>query len=89
MNFYHANPGPVKGFSETIDSWQSLGAAARNVLAFVARAEARALLWKCRELDLHEAVDELQIAAEKSGLIDQLGQDRVQGIIAKAFRAVR
>jgi hypothetical protein len=30
---------------------------------FVARAEARALLWEEGELDLHDAVDELQAAA--------------------------
>ena len=34
---------------------------------FVARAEARALLWKCCEFDLYEAVDILQYAAERAG----------------------
>jgi hypothetical protein len=56
---------------------------------FKARAEARALLWKCCEIDLHDAVDVLQADAERDGLIDQLGQDRVQQIIADAFHGVR
>jgi hypothetical protein len=55
----------------------------------IARAEARALLWQAGELDLHEAVDELQAAAEVSGLVDELGQDGVQAVIAKAFGGVR
>jgi hypothetical protein len=55
----------------------------------ISRAEARALLWQAGELDLHEAVDELQAAAEESGLIAELGQDAVQAIIAEAFEAVR
>jgi hypothetical protein len=57
--------------------------------AFAARAEARALLWKCCEFDLQEAVDVLQADAERAGLIDQLGQDRVQQIIADAFHSFR
>jgi len=52
-------------------------------------AEARALLWQACEFDLHEAVDELQRAAERDGLVAELGQDAVQAIIAKAFEAVR
>ena len=56
---------------------------------FKARAEARALLWKCCAFDLYEAVGILQYAAERAGLIDQFGQDRVQQIIADAFHEVR
>jgi hypothetical protein len=56
---------------------------------FIARAEARALLWKTGELELHEAVDELQAAAVASGLVAELGQDEVQAIMAKAFAVVR
>ena len=56
---------------------------------FTARCEARALLWKTLEIDLHEAVDELQAAAVASGLVAQLGEDQAQAIIAKAFEAVR
>jgi hypothetical protein len=59
------------------------------LLAFKARAEARAILWAACEIDLHEAVDVLQADAERAGLIDQLGQDRVQQIIADAFHEVR
>jgi hypothetical protein len=64
---------------------------ARTVLSpvavFVARAEARAILYAACVIDLHEAVDILQAAAEASGLLDELGQDGVQTIIAKAFEA--
>jgi hypothetical protein len=56
---------------------------------FRARAEARALLWRCSAFDLHEGVDILQIAAKRTGLIDQIGQDRVQAIIARAFHQMR
>jgi hypothetical protein len=56
---------------------------------FIARAEARALLWQTGEFDLHTAIDELQAAAERYGLVAKLGQDAVQAIIAKAFEAVR
>jgi hypothetical protein len=56
---------------------------------FIARAEARALLWQAGEFELHEAVDELQAAADRQGLLAELGQDAVQAIIAKAFEAVR
>ena len=55
----------------------------------IARAEARALLWQAGELDFHEAVDVLQASAEASGLVDELGQDAVQAIIAQAFETVR
>ena len=40
-------------------------------------------------MDLHEAVDELQAAAEATGLVDERGQDAVQAIIAKAFERLR
>ena len=56
---------------------------------FIARAEARALLWQSGEFDLPEAVDVLQTAAERDGLVTLLGQDAVQEIISKAFGAVR
>lgn len=59
------------------------------LLAFTARAEARALLWKCCEIDLHEAVDILQHAAVRTGLVETIGQDRVQAIMAEAFHKVR
>jgi hypothetical protein len=54
--------------------------------AFRARAEARAALYKAGELDLHEAVDALQETAITRGLVDQIGQDAVQAIMARAFK---
>ena len=66
------------------------GAARPSPLAvFVARAEARAMLWAAGEFDLHEAVDVLQAAAERDGLIATLGQDRVQQILRDAFHQFR
>ena len=56
------------------------------LLAFVARAEARAMLFAAGELDLHGAVDGLQSAAERDGLVDHIGQHAVQEIVAAAFR---
>jgi hypothetical protein len=55
------------------------------VLVLKARAEARALLWQAGEFDLHEAVDKLQVDAERDGLVDKIGQDAVQQILADAF----
>lgn len=55
---------------------------------FVARAEARALLWQAGEFDLNTAVDELQAAAERDSLVDRISQDKVQAIIAEAFAKV-
>jgi hypothetical protein len=59
------------------------------VLAFTARAEARALLFATGEIDLHSAVDALQAAAVASGLVAEIGQDEVQAIMAAAFHRVR
>lgn len=59
------------------------------LLVFKARAEARALLWQAGELSLHDAVDVLQAAAERDGLVEQIGQEKIQRIIAEAFEAVR
>jgi hypothetical protein len=56
-----------------------------SLTVFEARAEARAILWAACEIDLYEAVDVLQADAVRDGLVDQLGQDRVQQIIADAF----
>lgn len=60
-----------------------------SLAVVIARAEARATLWQVGELDLHEAVDELQAAAVVSGLVAKLGQDEVQRLMAEAFRKVR
>jgi hypothetical protein len=56
------------------------------VAAFRARAEARAYLFSIGDMDLLEAVDGLQADAEASGLVDHIGQDEVQRIMADAFR---
>jgi hypothetical protein len=53
------------------------------------RVRARALLWSAGELELPEAVDELQVAAERDGLVAGVGQDEVQRLMAEAFAAVR
>jgi hypothetical protein len=67
-----------------------LSAAAKKLVdpihAFNARCEARALLWSIGEIDLHSAVDQLQLDAERDGLVERIGQDTVQEIIADAFR---
>jgi hypothetical protein len=58
-------------------------------LVFVARAEARALLWQANFMDLHEAVDKLQADAERDGLVAAIGQDRLQQILSAEFAKVR
>jgi hypothetical protein len=58
--------------------------------AFELRCWARARLWQAGEInDLHDAVDVLQECAVAWGLVESIGQDRVQEIIAAAFDAVR
>jgi hypothetical protein len=56
---------------------------------FKARALARAHLYAAGEFDLHDAVDVLQEAAIGSGLVEQIGQDAAQAIIAAAFAPAR
>jgi hypothetical protein len=56
---------------------------------FAARADARAYLWSIGEFDLPEAVDALQAAAVRDGLINRIGQDGVQAMLADAFRPYR
>jgi hypothetical protein len=66
------------------------GAARPSALAvFTARCEARALLRAVGEIDLHPAIDELWAAAERDGLVNKLGPDEVQRILADAFAPVR
>jgi hypothetical protein len=52
---------------------------------FNLRCWARAYLWAAGQLGLHEAVDKLQADAERDGLVDAIGQDWVQQLIASAF----
>ena len=57
---------------------------------FTARAQARAHLWCEGEFpDLHSALDPLQAAAERTGVIDRIGMDATQAILSRAFAAVR
>ena len=56
---------------------------------FRARCEARALLYAAGDLDLYEAVDDLQAAAIESGLVAAIGQDTVQAVMAEAFEGAR
>jgi hypothetical protein len=56
---------------------------------FIARAEARALLWHTGELDLHPCVDELWAAAVRDGLVAKLGPDKVQQLLADIFAPLR
>jgi hypothetical protein len=55
---------------------------------FCLRCWARATLFAAGEFDLHAAVDVLQEDAERSGLIEQCGQDFVQRMMADAFHSV-
>lgn len=52
---------------------------------FRARCEAKAMLYAAGEIDLIEAVDELQRSAAESGLVAEHGQDVVQQVMARAF----
>jgi hypothetical protein len=56
---------------------------------FTVRCETRAYLYGECELTLHEAVDVLPAAAADLGLIETIGQDRVQSIMADAFRPIQ
>lgn len=56
---------------------------------FRERCEARALLWCSGFLHLHDAVDELERSAVDSGLVNEIGHDAVQKIMADAFEARR
>jgi hypothetical protein len=52
---------------------------------FRERCEARAILVEACLFDLQDAVDGLQRAAVASGLVDGIGQDAVQKMMADAF----
>jgi hypothetical protein len=57
-------------------------------VVFVARAEARALLWRADELALADAVDDLLLAADFDGLTAKVGEGALQAIVAWAFACV-
>ena len=56
---------------------------------FQVLCESRALRWQAGDLTLADAVDWLQDIAAKNGLVQAIGQDAVQLIMARAFAAVR
>jgi hypothetical protein len=64
-------------------------ASADLITVFQERCWARARLFAEGELELHEAVDELQNNAMGNGLVAAIGQDRVQWLMSDAFGAVR
>jgi hypothetical protein len=55
---------------------------------FRERCETRAILVEACVFDLQQAVDGLQEAAEFYGLVDDIGQDAVQPMMAEAFAKV-
>jgi hypothetical protein len=57
------------------------------LVAFRARADARAHLVTAGEMDLHDAFDELQRDAERTGLVREYGQDLIQQVMAAAMQA--
>jgi hypothetical protein len=59
------------------------------IAVFRERCWARARLFAEGEIELHDAVDELQNSAMRDGLVAVLGQDRVQQFMSDAFGAVR
>src|SRR5258706_13258381 len=52
---------------------------------FRARAEAKVLLIQNGYQELQSAVDELWAAAERAGLVDELGADAVQWVLSERF----
>jgi hypothetical protein len=55
---------------------------------FGLRCEARAILVEACVYDLQDAVDKLQDDAVLTGLVDDIGQDAVQAMMARAFAIV-
>ena len=47
------------------------------------------MLYRAGEINLHTAVDRLQWDAKDNGLVNELGQDAVQAIMAAAFAPVQ
>jgi hypothetical protein len=70
-----------------------IAASARKLVdpieAFKARCEARAYLFAIADLDLHTAVDQLQLDAERDGLVNACGQDHIQQVLSAAFNPYR
>lgn len=62
-------------------------AAAAIEARFAELCDNRALLYVGGVLDLHEAVDELQAYAKLTGVVDRIGQNEAQHVMAMAFAA--
>lgn len=65
-----------------------VGSDDRLLSTFLERCEARAILVMNYQMGLQEAVDGLWDAAVAYGLIDRLGTDAVQAILARAFEHI-
>lgn len=57
--------------------------------AFVERCKAKAAEWQAGQIELRNAVDSLQQAAEALGLVIELGQDAMQTIMVDVFAPLR
>ena len=55
---------------------------------FRERCEARAILVEACLFDLQDAVDGLQADAERTRLVDEIGQDQVQRLMGDGFAIV-
>lgn len=84
----YVGSGGLNGLNATDATFEKQGDAAldRAVRIFEARCEARAVLAASGLLDFHDAVDGLQAAAVRDGLVSAIGQDAVQILMAEAFR---
>jgi hypothetical protein len=56
---------------------------------FCELCETRAFLWAHYQIELQDAVDELQAIAMRTGLVAALGQDAVQALMSEPFALVR
>ena len=81
------SPDPTDGTTHWLITSPAAATEARPdpVAVFTLRAEARAFLVETGLMDFHTAVDELQEAAERDGLVELIGQDEIQKILADAF----
>lgn len=83
-----ANRACDRAASKSTASHEAVAKRVPAVDAFRLRCEARAILVAEGAMDFHEAVDGLQAAAVAYGLIDDIGQDEVQKLLAEAFATV-
>jgi hypothetical protein len=79
--------GHARSFpNNTGDATADVVAASMTLDAFGLRCWARAYLVEHGIMLLQDAVDGLQDAAVSTGLVDLLGQDAIQAIMAEAFK---